>query len=252
MARKKKNDTNPHSSHATNSTKRTLCSTAAEEKSLRGLLQKNLVPQCRRKPQVRPMRSPPCCLPEAAVAVGITPTAMVAATTNNKVSSSSGSHDSPPPTSSASKRAAYCQQDSPRSGSRSPTSSTGSTTDPQNPPERRTKFTKVSLSETGKLRVRLRLLDANNNFMHWPIPAPPKTCCQLHRWIAGIDRKADVAICKCCSVALCTQCYELFHTEKNIPQKKELYKEQYLRDWKSSHPHFHKALGSKRKFNNST
>jgi hypothetical protein len=47
--------------------------------------------------------------------------------------------------------------------------------------------------------------------------------CQLHRWASGstIPPGARNMVCRCsaCAVNVCLQCYELFHTETNLPSK---------------------------------
>ena len=76
---------------------------------------------------------------------------------------------------------------------------------------------------TGSLRCRL------NHFgcFHSPMPSQSKhPSCALHRWLMGRDPgshsqiRGHVVCCTACKVNLCTQCFHVFHTVKDIVGEK--------------------------------
>jgi len=78
--------------------------------------------------------------------------------------------------------------------------------------------------DTGHLRSRL------NHFgiFHAPLPSESKhPSCALHRWMMGRDTgscsqiRGNVVCCGVCKVNLCLQCFNVFHTAKDIVKCKE-------------------------------
>jgi len=76
---------------------------------------------------------------------------------------------------------------------------------------------------TGSLRCRL------NHFgcFHSPMPSQSKhPSCALHRWLMGRDPgshsqiRGHIVCCTACKVNLCTQCFHVFHTVKDIVGEK--------------------------------
>ena len=87
---------------------------------------------------------------------------------------------------------------------------------------RRPKFTEKALAPEGALKRRL-----DSSLRHFPVALNQKekgsVCCQLHRfahkWVNKNSSKpagsrSDVYTCGDCGVALCVQCWEVFHTTK--------------------------------------
>ena len=73
----------------------------------------------------------------------------------------------------------------------------------------------------GKLALRL-----TTTVQHFPeTPKAKKPKCQLHRWARGRDEgrnvMAGVITCSVCNVNLCIPCYNIFHKEANLTDKRK-------------------------------
>jgi len=72
----------------------------------------------------------------------------------------------------------------------------------------------------GKLRCHL-----NTAVQHLPeVPKGKKHRCQLHRWARGREGKeamSGIICCSICRVDLCVPCFQMFHKEANIIEKKK-------------------------------
>ena len=87
---------------------------------------------------------------------------------------------------------------------------------------RKPRFSNAALDpRNGSLKNRL-----NRNVQHWPCtPVRDRNrnmpLCQLHRWAAGIQRRAHASYCAECNVTLCLDCFGPFHTIYDLPAEKE-------------------------------
>ena len=95
--------------------------------------------------------------------------------------------------------------------------------------KRKTRMSESGLHPfTGALKSRL-----NRTLGHWPC-APSihhptiKSNCQLHLWATGKRKYKDVVYCADCNTSLCTDnCFEIFHTEWDLGNKKDMLREKY-------------------------
>lgn len=99
----------------------------------------------------------------------------------------------------------------------------------------RPRLNNTTMASDGILSIRF-----DHNKKHWPVEAPtygsrnPK--CQLHRYICEIDVRRNVVDCSICGVALCPQCFKLFHTRSDFIVNKVKYREALTKAWRKSHP----------------
>ena len=99
----------------------------------------------------------------------------------------------------------------------------------------RPRMNNITMASDGILNIRF-----DRKKMHWPIEATPygsrNPKCQLHRYLCKIDVRRNVLDCSICGVALCPQCFKLFHTRSDFISNKDKYSKAMDSDWKSKHP----------------
>ena len=82
----------------------------------------------------------------------------------------------------------------------------------------------------GKLRCRV-----DTSVSHFPVRLKSRQVyCSLHRWATSGDMKYRGGITKCshCNVALCHECFTIFHSEQNIVPQKETLGQRFRRQKK--------------------
>jgi hypothetical protein len=60
---------------------------------------------------------------------------------------------------------------------------------------------------------------------HFCVEVKGRPKCAFHRWASGLEHTTNVFACSFCGVALCVECFKIFHTEKSddlIANKKTL------------------------------
>ena len=104
------------------------------------------------------------------------------------------------------------------SQSSSDTIKTRSSTQQEPSVKRAKRDTDISLHpHTGMLKHKL-----NHNVQHWARPRVfPKAKCALHYWASNIDDRSQIVFCSVCEVHLCTSCFEVYHTDEDLAEKKE-------------------------------
>ena len=62
----------------------------------------------------------------------------------------------------------------------------------------------------------------DHSVQHWARPREsPKAKCALHYWASSIEDRSQIVFCSVCEVHLCTFCFEIYHTDEDLAEKKE-------------------------------
>ena len=85
------------------------------------------------------------------------------------------------------------------------------------PKKQRTAFVNdAAVGVGGSLQCRL-----DSTLDHLPEVAKLHARCCVHRWAANIETTKAMLYCATCNVTLCSECYKLFHVEKDLLGLKE-------------------------------